>query len=52
MFKNAYRFRDNITHEVNMTEMVEDWDRECSTGDETLNNPEHIAWEIATEFVK
>jgi hypothetical protein len=52
MIKNAYRFRDPITNEVNMTLLVETWDIECSTGKETLDAPDHIAWEIATEFVK
>jgi hypothetical protein len=52
MIKNAYRFRDRITQEVNMTLMVETWDIECSTGKETLDAPDHMAWEIATEFVE
>lgn len=41
-------FRDPKTGEINLTELVESWDAECSTGDATLD-PDHIAWEIALE---
>lgn len=49
MRENRSRFVDYMTEEVNLTEMVETWDREQASGDATLD-PDHIAWEIATEF--
>lgn len=49
MRDNRSRFADYGTEEVNLTEMVETWDREQATGSDTLD-PDHIAWEIATEF--
>lgn len=39
--------RDGCGH-VNLTALVEDWDRECSTGGATLDS-NHPAWEIAVE---
>lgn len=34
--------------EVNCTEMVEAWDAECGSGEDTLD-PDHPAWDIAVE---
>jgi hypothetical protein len=51
MHRNSTRFTDRKTGEVNMTEMVEAWDREVSTGGSTLDS-NHVAWDIATEFVE
>lgn len=36
-------------NEVNATKMVEDWDAECGSGEETLDS-DHIAWDIAAEL--
>lgn len=41
-------YRDPRTGEVNLTELVEAWDRECADGGATLDS-DHIAWEIATK---
>ncbi len=35
--------------EVNLTTLVEAWDRACSTGAATLDS-DHPAWEVATRF--
>lgn len=51
MRANNERFVDRKTGEVNMTEMVETWDREQSTGGSTLDT-NHVAWDVATEFVE
>ena len=48
MKKNIYRFIDRKTNEVNCTEMVEAWDRECSSGEDTLDS-NHPAWDIAVQ---
>jgi hypothetical protein len=41
--------------EVNATKLVEAWDFECASGQDTLD-PDHIAWDIgadvATEYEK
>lgn len=37
-----------LTNEVNLTTLVEDWDRSESTAQATLG-PNHIAWDIAVE---
>lgn len=46
MAENHHLFIDRSTEELNLTEMVEAWDRECCTGEATLD-PDHIAWEVA-----
>lgn len=48
MRANLDEHRDPKTGEVNLTELVEAWDRECADGGATLD-PDHIAWEIAAE---
>ena len=35
--------------EVNLTNLVEAWDRACSTGAATMD-PGHVAWEVAIHF--
>lgn len=47
MNRNSSRFIDPLTNELNCTAIVEAWDSECSTGEETID-PSHPAWEIAT----
>ncbi len=39
---------DRLTGEVNLTALVEAWDRACADGGATLD-PDHIAWEVAAE---
>ena len=39
---------DRLTGEVNLTALVEAWDRACADGGATLD-PDHIAWEVAVE---
>lgn len=39
---------DRTTGEVNLTALVEAWDRACADGSATLD-PDHAAWEIAVE---
>lgn len=48
MIENVESFRDPITDEVGCTEMVEVWDFECASGDDTLDS-DHPAWYIAVE---
>lgn len=50
MKANVTRWTDVRTGEVNMTRMVEEWDLECASGSDTLD-PDHPAWDVATEFV-
>lgn len=33
--------------EVNATSLVEAWDNACAGGDATIQDPQHIAWDIA-----
>lgn len=47
MKRNVKNFVDECG-EVDYTSMVEAWDRECSDGAATLD-PDHVAWEVATE---
>jgi len=47
MRRNVKNFVDECG-EVNYTSMVEAWDRECADGGATLD-PNHVAWEVATE---
>lgn len=49
MKDNKNRFIDPYTGEINMTEMVETWDNECASGEDTYDE-DHIAWEIAAEL--
>ena len=46
MVLHKEEFRDNRTGEINLTELVEDWDRTCADGEATLD-PDHIAWDVA-----
>ncbi len=39
---------DRLTGEVNLTALVEAWDRACADGGATLDR-DHIAWEVAVE---
>ena len=39
---------DRLTGEVNLTALVEAWDRACADGGATLDR-DHIAWDIAVE---
>lgn len=39
---------DRLTGEVNLTALVEAWDRACADGGAT-RDPEHVAWEIAVD---
>ena len=41
---------DRLTGEVNLTALVEEWDRACADGGATLDR-DHIAWDIAVEVV-
>ena len=45
---NKARHTDSATGDVNLTSLVEDWDRTCAGGRATLD-PDHLAWEIAAE---
>ena len=49
MRRSVDKYRDGRTGEVNLTALVEGWDRACDTGGATLDS-DHIAWEVATEF--
>lgn len=42
---SVHRFVDECG-EVNCTDMVEEWDRQCSTGEATLDE-QHPAWDLA-----
>ena len=48
MARNADRFVDRRTGEVNLTALVEAWDRETQDGGVTTD-PDHVAWEIAVD---
>ena len=48
MVRNVDRFVDRTCDVVNATKMVEAWDQEIGTGEETLDS-EHVAWEVAIE---
>jgi len=48
MKRNAEDHRDQRTGEINYTTLVEQWDRDCSTGEATMDS-DHPAWEIALE---
>lgn len=50
MKNNIEQFIDKCD-EVNCTEMVEAWDRECADGGETLDM-NHIAWEVAVDVAE
>lgn len=50
MLSHLKEFLDSC-NEINCTAMVESWDRECSTGDATMN-PDHPAWEIASTLAR
>lgn len=47
MKNNVNEFVDEC-NEINCTAMVEAWDDECGSGEETLD-PDHEAWGIAVE---
>lgn len=51
MKRNVFLFIDPKTGEINCTSMVEEWDRDASTGDSTLD-PDHPAWDAAFEVAK
>ena len=42
-------YRDRRTGELNLTEMVEAWDRVCADGGATLD-PDHLAWDVAASL--
>lgn len=46
MIKNADRFMDRRTGELNTTALTEAWDFETQTGGVTLD-PNHEAWDVA-----
>ena len=46
MLANMEDYRDRRPGELNLTEMVEAWDRVCADGGSTLD-PDHIAWDVA-----
>ena len=48
MLANKEEHIDRSCNELNTTALTEAWDRECSTGDATLD-PDHIAWDAASE---
>ena len=48
MNKQAPRFRDPLTGELDRTGLVEAWDRAEDTGKATLH-PSHPAWDLALE---
>ncbi len=48
MIRNADRFIDQRTGEVNATRMVEAWDNETQTGSVTLDS-DHEAWDVAVK---
>lgn len=48
MKRNAIHYLDSKTGEVNLTALVEAWDTECDSGEETLDSS-HPAWDIAVE---
>lgn len=48
---NVDNFIDNSTGEVNCTALVEAWDRQCDSGEATLDE-NHIAWEVAVEVAE
>jgi hypothetical protein len=48
MRANVERFVEECG-EVNCTQITEAWDRECSTGEMTLDT-DHPAWEIAVDI--
>ena len=47
MRNNVEDYIDTQTGEINCTSMVEAWDSEESTGSATLDDPQHIAWDVA-----
>jgi hypothetical protein len=51
MARHVREHIDPRTGDVNMTSLVEQWDRDESTGDSTLD-PNHIAWEIACDVAE
>lgn len=48
---NAADHTDGRTGEVNCTSLVEAWDAEKGSGEETLD-PDHPAWEVAVEVAR
>ena len=48
MLANAHKHIDPKTREVDMTALVEDWDRSCASGKDTMNT-EHEAWYVAVD---
>lgn len=50
MRRHVDEYRDQRTGEVNLTALVEAWDRTCADGDATLDD-DHPAWVVAAEFV-
>jgi hypothetical protein len=49
MYAHLHEHIDKQTNELNCTSLVEAWDSECSTGNETLDM-NHIAWDIAIDI--
>jgi len=49
MLTNMEDYRDRRTGELNLTDMVEAWDRACADGGATLD-PDHIAWDVAASL--
>ena len=49
MLTNMKDYRDRRTGELNLTDMVEAWDRACADGEATLD-PDHIAWDVAASL--
>ena len=49
MLAHKEEHRDRLTGELNLTEMVEAWDRACADGGATLD-PDHIAWDVAASL--
>lgn len=49
MRANVHHFVDSC-NEVNCTVMVETYDIECASGNDTLADTDHPAWDIAVEI--
>lgn len=49
MLANMEDYRDRRTGEINLTDLVEAWDRACADGGVTLD-PDHIAWDVAASL--
>ena len=49
MLANRNDYRDRRTGELNLTDLVEAWDRACADGGSTLD-PDHLAWDVAADL--